>query len=160
MLNKIRFHLTYTQILLLGFLVVILTGTLLLCLPISSRTGEWTPLLPSAFTATSAACVTGLITVDTYTHWSVFGQVVILLLIQTGGLGLMTILTMLSVVLKRKVSLHEQRLAMLSAGGTEHGTILLLIKHIFILTFGFEFLGAVVLATQFIPLFGIGRGGC
>ena len=84
-----------TQVISLSFFVIIIIGTLLLSLPISSRDREVTPLLDCLFTATSSTCVTGLVTVDTGTHWSLFGQCVILLMIQIGGLGFMTIATVL-----------------------------------------------------------------
>ena len=82
---------TSTQIIALSFAVVILIGALLLMLPISTRTGESTPFIHCLFTATSATCVTGLVTLDTFTYWSYFGQVTIIVLIQIGGLGFMTI---------------------------------------------------------------------
>ena len=86
---------TQTQIIALGFFLMIAAGTLLLLCPFSSRNGS-VPVLDALFTATSASCVTGLVTVDTYTQWSRFGQVVILILIQIGGLGFMTIATLFS----------------------------------------------------------------
>ena len=87
--NWIR-NLSTTRVIALSFFCVILIGTLLLCLPISARNGEWTPFLNAMFTATSATCVTGLVVYDTFTHWTVFGQLVILVMIQIGGIGLMT----------------------------------------------------------------------
>ena len=81
------------RVICLSFALVILVGTILLCLPISSKSREVTPLVNSLFTATSATCVTGLITYDTFTHWSRFGQIVIILLIHVGGLGLVTFST-------------------------------------------------------------------
>ena len=96
------------QLIALGFLLLILGGTCLLMLPCSSRTGEFTPFITALFTATSATCVTGLILVDTYTHWSFFGQLVLLLLIQIGGLGFITIGTAVSLVLRRKIGLKER----------------------------------------------------
>ena len=86
------------RLIVLVFLFIILLGAGLLCLPAASRSGEATPFLTSLFTATSATCVTGLIRVDTGTHWAMFGQVVILLLIQVGGLGFMTIACLLSLI--------------------------------------------------------------
>ena len=85
MLPKKLKRLSDMQLIALGFLLLILGGTCLLMLPCSSRTGEFTPFITALFTATSATCVTGLILVDTYTHWSFFGQLVLLLLIQIGG---------------------------------------------------------------------------
>ena len=92
---KSKRKLTAARFLVLGYLVVILAGSLLLCLPISSAERVWTPFVDSLFTATSATCVTGLIVYDTYIHWSLFGQIVIILLIQIGGVGFMTVITML-----------------------------------------------------------------
>lgn len=98
------------QILVLGFAAIILTGALLLMLPISSTTGESLPFVDALFTATSATCVTGLVVVDTGTYYSTFGQVVIMLLIQIGGLGFMTVATLFSLVFKRKISLKDRLL--------------------------------------------------
>lgn len=88
---------TYTQIIAFGFLVIIVVGAGLLSLPISSKDNTWTSYFDSLFTATSATCVTGLVLFDTYTHWSVFGQLVILLMIQIGGLGFMSVITTVSI---------------------------------------------------------------
>lgn len=109
MLPKKLKRLSDMQLIALGFLLLILGGTCLLMLPCSSRTGEFTPFITALFTATSATCVTGLILVDTYTHWSFFGQLVLLLLIQIGGLGFITIGTAVSLVLRRKIGLKERR---------------------------------------------------
>ncbi|MBQ6931637.1 MAG: Trk family potassium uptake protein, partial [Clostridia bacterium] len=111
-----KYNLSYTRIIALFFFGVIILGTLLLTLPISSKAREWTPLLDCAFTATSATCVTGLIVYDTFSHWSLFGQAVLITLIQVGGLGVMTVITMFSVFLKKKISLHERKLLTESSG--------------------------------------------
>jgi len=150
--------LSYTQVIALSFLAVILTGTLLLCLPISSRDGVWTPFVDSMFTATTSTCVTGLIVFDTYTHWSLFGQIVIMLLIQVGGLGLMTIMSLFAIVLKKNIGLHERRLLMQSAGSTQIGGMVRLIKRILALTAIFEGFGLIVLATRFVPRLGWAEG--
>ncbi|MGN0475384.1 MAG: potassium transporter TrkG, partial [Acutalibacteraceae bacterium] len=100
---KKKINLSPMQVITIGFLCIVLLGTFLLCLPISSRSGEWTPFVNSMFTATSATCVTGLVAYDTYTHWSVFGQCVILTLIQIGGLGFMSIITLFSFISKRRI---------------------------------------------------------
>ncbi len=91
MLRRTFKHLSGMQLIAVGFFLLIMAGTLLLMLPLSSRDGTVTPFLTALFTATSASCVTGLILVDTFTHWSFFGQLVLLLLIQIGGLGFITI---------------------------------------------------------------------
>lgn len=90
-LNKIQDKITYVRIIAVGYMTVILIGTLLLLLPPATRAGESTGILTALFTATSATCVTGLVVVDTATHWTAFGQTVILLMIQIGGLGFMTL---------------------------------------------------------------------
>ena len=111
-----KFKPTQTQLIAFSFFAIIVIGGLLLTLPISSGSREWTS---AAWTlclpATSATCVTGLIVRDTYLHWSTFGQIVIIVMIQIGGLGLMSIITMFSVFLKRRISLHERKLLMQSA---------------------------------------------
>jgi len=146
------------QIVALGYLGVIAVGTLLLALPVSSRLGEWTGFVDAFMTSTSAACVTGLIPVGTYAHWSAFGQVVLLILIQVGGLGIMTLVALLSQVLRHKMSLHERKLVMLSSGNDSVGGVSRLIRSILLFTLAFEGIGAVALATRFIPRMGWGRG--
>ena len=103
-----------TRIIILGFLSVVLVGSLLLCLPISSAAGRFTNPLDAAFTAVSATCVTGLVTLDTATHWSLFGQIVILVMIQIGGLGFMTVAVQLSLLIKRAVTPKERMLVAMS----------------------------------------------
>ena len=155
--EKIRFKLSYTQIISLGFLLVILTGTLLLCLPVSARHHIATPFFDALFTATSATCVTGLVVLDTYTHWSLFGQIVIIVLIQIGGIGFMTMITMFSIFLKRRISIHERRLLMQSAGTMRISGMVRLIKRIIVCTFVMETLGAVLLFTRFITKMPLGE---
>lgn len=133
-------------------------GAGLLALPISARSGRPTSFFDCLFTATSATCVTGLIVVDTYTHWSVFGQLVILTMIQIGGLGLMTIIAMFSFLLRRKINLHERKLLMQSAGSMQIGGIVRMVKKIVAGTFLIEIVGAAVLATSFCPKMGILTG--
>jgi len=158
MTNKLKLKLSYTQIIALGFFILILSGAVLLTLPISSRSGEWTPFLNSLFTATSATCVTGLVVFDTYTHWSVFGQIVIICLIQVGGIGFMTIITMFSIFLKRQIGLHERKLLMQSAGSITISGVVALIKRIIKGTIIFEGLGAILLSIRFIPEMGVKDG--
>ncbi len=154
--KKIR--LTNTQLIVLSFFIVIVAGAVLLTLPVSSKSGDSTPFFHSLFTATSATCVTGLSVYDTYAHWSLFGQIVILLLIQIGGLGFMSIITMFSVFMKRRISLHERRLLMQSAGNVRLSGMIKLLKKIFIGTFSFEALGAVLLAFRLCPEMGFAKG--
>ena len=142
----------------LGFALIILAGALLLCLPAASRTGEATPFLTCLFTATSATCVTGLVVVDTYLHWSTFGQGVVLCLIQLGGLGFISVLTLASLALRRRIGL-TQRLAMASAMGLNSiAGVVRVVRRALIGTFLLELCGAMVLATQMVPRFGWGQG--
>lgn len=157
-MSNLRKKLTYTQIIVLSFLSIILIGSLLLTLPLSSRSGEWTPFLDAMFTSTSATCVTGLVVYDTYTHWSAFGQAIILVLIQIGGIGIMTCIAMLSLILKRRISLSERRLLMQSAGSLQHNGIVILIKQIITGTAIVELCGALLLAIVFCPRMGFTVG--
>lgn len=153
-----KFKLSYTQIIALGFLAIILVGTLLLCLPIAARSGQATPLQDAFFTATSATCVTGLIVYDTFTHWSLFGQLVILTLIQIGGLGFMTVAIFISMFLGRKIGLKERSLMQEAVNTSQIGGIVKLTRHMLIGTFLFEGLGALLLALRFCPEMGFWRG--
>lgn len=147
-----------TRLIALSFFIVILTGTVLLCLPVSSRSGQWTAFTDSLFTATSATCVTGLIVFDTYTHWSLFGQLVILAMIQIGGIGLMTIIIMVFIFLKRKISLHERLILMQSAGTVRVSGMVKLVKRIVSGTLVCEGTGALLLAIRFVPRMGFWQG--
>lgn len=150
--------LTYTQLIAAGFLGIIAVGSLLLCLPVSSKAGLWTPYINSLFTATSATCVTGLIIYDTFSHWSAFGQLVILLMIQIGGIGFMTIITLFSLILRRQISLHERKLIMQSAGSLQVGGVVSLIKKVALATFIIEGMGAILLSFRFVPEMGAAQG--
>ena len=158
MISKLISKLGYTRFIALSFIPVILLGTFLLCLPISSKTGEWTNFIDSLFTSVSATCVTGLIVFDTFTHWTVFGQLVILTMIQIGGLGLMTIITMISIFLRKKINMRERKMMMQSSGNTQIDGTLKLVKKIVGGTFIFEGIGAVLLAFRFCPQMGMLKG--
>lgn len=149
-----RKALTTTQIIAFGFLAGIAIGTILLCLPISSRSGEWTSLLDSAFTATTSICVTGLVTVTTVEHWSFFGQLVILFLIQFGGLGIVTFTTTILIVMRRKITLKERLLIQDAYNLDTLGGMVRLTKRILKATLCVESIGAVFLAIQFIQDYG------
>src|SRR5687767_7040998 len=109
-----------------GFAAVILVGTIVLMLPISSASGAWTGALDALFTATSAVCVTGLVVVDTSTYWSGFGQVIILVLFQVGGVGFMTSSTVLLLVSRRRLTLRQRLLLREALGTRELGSVLTL----------------------------------
>jgi len=157
-LAKTKWQLSNTARIALSFLGVILTGALLLTLPVSSRAGEWTPFLDALFTATSASCVTGLIVVDTCVHWSVFGQLVIITMIQIGGLGLMTVMASLALLAKQRIGLKGRQLLLQSSGNLQYGDLTRVLKHILIGTVTVEGAGAVLLAIRFCPQMGFVRG--
>ena len=147
------------QYLALGYLLVILFGSVLLVLPCATAGGESTSYLDALFTATSATCVTGLVVYDTAIHWSVFGQVVILLLIQTGGLGFTTFVTILFMMIRRGVlGVYEKRTVMQSFGGNKFSGAGKLVLRVVVGTFVIEAIGALLLMIRFIPEFGAGRG--
>ena len=154
----IKKEVTYPQVIALGFFILIAIGTALLMLPFASRDGHSAGLVNCMFTATSASCVTGLVVYDTYTQWSLFGQLVIISLIQIGGLGFMTILTMFSMFFKRKIGLKERSLLQESVNTMYIGGIVRLIRKILIGTLIFEGTGAVLLSFKFIPLMGVAKG--
>nr|WP_019908717.1 TrkH family potassium uptake protein [Paenibacillus sp. HW567] len=136
------------QILVLGFAAVILTGTLLLMLPVSSASGHSLKFIDALFTATSATCVTGLVVVDTGTYFSTFGQVVILLLIQVGGLGFMTMATLFALVFKRKISLRDRLILQEAMNQGSMEGIVRLIRKVLIYSLVIEAAAAAVLAIR------------
>ena len=143
-----------TAIFSIGFLALILLGTILLTLPFSSANGTFTNPLDAAFTAVSATCVTGLITVDTATAWSTAGHAIIIALIQVGGLGFMTVAMLLSLIIRRNITPKERRLAAMSYNLDEFDGVMSLIKKILVGTLIIELIGALLLATRFVPDFG------
>ena len=146
------------RIIALGFLLIILLGTGLLMLPVSSRSGTATPFSDALFTATSASCVTGLVVYDTATHWSLFGQIVILVLIQIGGLGFMTIATLFLMMMRRKIGLRNRAVLVESISSGGLGGVLQLTRRIAAGTALMEGIGALLLCIRFIPFFGPARG--
>lgn len=152
-----NYYYSYPKIVALSFFAVIVIGTILLMLPISVK-GEPVNFLDALFTATSATCVTGLVVFDTFSRWTLFGQLVILCLIQIGGLGFVTIITMLSRFLKKKVSLREKLLLKESFGSIPTGDTKKIVRTVVIGTAAFELSGAAVLCTQFIPRMGLKNG--
>ena len=157
-MRKLLKKLSYTQIIVLSFLLVIIVGTTLLCLPVSSANSTFTPPINAMFTATSATCVTGLVVYDTFTHWSLFGQIIIISLIQIGGLGFLLFVSMFSVFLKKKIGVYERRLLMQAEGNLKLGGAVVLLKRIVKGTFLFEGIGALILALRFCPKMGLGKG--
>lgn len=152
-----------SRFLALGYLCIILAGAILLCTPFArssfnwtwdSFISSWTNPLTALFTSTSAACVTGLITVDTGTYWSIFGQIIILTLIQLGGLGFMSIISIVIMIFKRKISTKQRKIAVQAAGMFDIGDVNSLIKRIIFYTILFESTGALLLMIDFIPRYG------
>lgn len=147
-----------TQAIVIGFAAIILIGSLLLNLPVSSRDGRSIGFIDALFTATSAVCVTGLVVVDTYTHWTTFGQIVIIFLIQIGGLGFMTLAVLFSLALRRKISFKERLLIAESLNQNSPQGMVKLIKEILAGTLVFESIGAVILSIRFSGQFGVKDG--
>lgn len=144
-------HLKPPQILVIGFAVLIFVGAVLLSLPVASASGHRTDVLTALFTATSAVCVTGLVVVDTATYWSGFGQVVILLLIQIGGLGFMTMTTLIFIIAGKRITLKERLLIKDSLNSNTLEGIVQFVRYILIFTLVMELLGAFFLAFVFVP---------
>lgn len=154
---KLRIKLHSLQILVIGFALLILMGGVLLSLPIANK-GDPITFLNAIFTSTSATCVTGLAVYDTFTQFTLFGQAVILILIQIGGLGFMTVAILFSMVIGRKITLRERSLLMESVSTWKIGGIVRLTRQVLIGTAIFELGGAAILATRFCPRFGFFRG--
>lgn len=153
-----RIRLNAVQTLSLGFAALILAGGLLLTLPFASRDGRSIPFLNALFTSASASCVTGLSLYDTYTQFSPFGQAVILLLIQIGGMGFMSLSILFSILLHRRIGLHERSILMDSVGALQMGGVVRLTRRAIRVTFCLEGGGAALLALWFLPRYGLGRG--
>jgi trk system potassium uptake protein TrkH len=155
---KRKSHFTPVRILSVGFATVILIGAFLLMLPISAASGISTPFIDCLFVSTSATCVTGLVTVDTGTHWSYFGKTVIMFLIEIGGLGFMSFATLFALILGRKITLKERLILQESMNATGLQGLVKLAKYLLMFTLSVQVVAALVLSTQFIPQFGLGKG--
>jgi len=156
--KKRRIHLNTPEIVALGFATVILIGAILLNLPFASKSGESIGFVNSLFTAASAVAVTGLVVVDTATHWTTFGHVVILVLIQIGGLGFITMGTLFFLILGRRINFRRRVVMQEALNKITVGGVVRLAKYILIMTFMVEGIGAIILATRFIPIYGLGKG--
>ena len=142
----------------LSFLGAILIGAILLALPVSSAGGTWTPPIDALFTAVTSVCVTGLVVVDTYSHWSLFGQAVILLLIQIGGLGVITVVSTLMLVAHKRFSLSDRLMLRDAMNLDTISGLLGFLSRVIRGTLIVELAGAVFYAMAFVPRFGFGRG--
>ena len=153
-MKKQRIRISTTHIILLSFLIAILIGALLLSLPISSANGKPTSFLDALFTATTSVCVTGLVVTPTVSSWSVFGQVVILLLIQVGGLGVITIMSGLMIVLHKKIGIGDRMLLQDAFNLNSLSGLVRFVKKVVAGTLIVEGIGALLYMTVFIPQFG------
>lgn len=153
-MKRILKRLSSTQMVLLGFLAIILLGSLLLCLPISSATGKSVSYIDALFTATTSVCVTGLVTLPTVTTWSIFGQVIILLLIQIGGLGVITIAAGIMTMLGKRIGIGNRILIQDSFNLNTLSGIVKFIKKVIVGTLIVEGIGALLYMTVFIQDFG------
>lgn len=142
----------------IGFFSIIFIGAFLLCLPISSNSGEWFPFIDGLLTSTSAVCVTGLTVVDVAVHFSLFGQIVLLFLIQIGGLGFITLTALVFLLMGKRIT-YERRITMQESFNQENVQgIVKLVKNIIILVFVTEIIGFVLLAPSLISIYGWGDG--
>ncbi|SFE16401.1 trk system potassium uptake protein TrkH [Paenibacillus catalpae] len=137
------------RILVFGFAMIIVLGAFLLTLPFASNDGSRLPFIDALFTATSATCVTGLVVVDTGTYFSIFGKIIILALIQIGGLGFMTMATLIALVLRKKISLKERLILQEAMNQTSMEGIVRLIRRVIIYSLTIELIGAVLFTIRF-----------
>lgn len=158
MRRRTKAKLSSVQIIALGFFIMILTGTALLTLPWATRVPGGASWSDALFTATSASCVTGLVQQDTGTYWTTFGQMVIIVLIQIGGLGFMTIATLFLLLLRRRMGLRQREVVVEGISYNQLGGFAPFIRRVFLGTLLIEGLGAVLLSVRFAGEMGLGRG--
>lgn len=142
----------------LGFAILIIIGGCILSLPIFTRSGKATNLVDSIFVASSASCVTGLTTVNTAEHWNTYGHILILILIQIGGLGVMTLATLFPLLLRKKIGLKSRRILKEQLNIDTLQGIMKLFRYVLVFTFLVEILGAILLSLRFVPIFGMAKG--
>lgn len=158
MKKKFRIRLSTTQIIMVSFIIGIFIGSIFLSLPISSADGKAASYIDALFTATTSVCVTGLVTLPTVTAWSDFGHAVILILIQCGGLGIITVISGMMIILNQKIGLGERILIQDAFNLNTMSGMVKFIKKVLIGTFLVEVLGAIFYMIVFIPEYGIGKG--
>ncbi len=157
-LKSIYRKMTGTHKIVFGFLTIILLGACLLMLPFATRAGETTTFSGALFNSVSATCVTGLVAYDTWTHWTLFGQLVLLTEIQIGGLGFITIGTFAMILMRKKIGISRRSLIHDSLSTLQISGSVRLVRHVIIGTLLMELTGAALLAIRFVPLFGAKRG--
>lgn len=158
MIKKLLNKMTVPQVVVLGFLTILIIGGFLLMLPIASNSGEATPFWDAFFTATSALCVTGQITLNTASHWNYFGKTVIIILIEIGGLGIMTLVMYVFFTLRKKVNIRQQKLVQESLNLDGLSETKSVIKYVIRFSLWVQFIGAVLLSIDFIPRLGLLKG--
>ena len=149
-----KFSLSTTQFIMLSFLLAVFVGSVLLALPVSSASGTAIPYIDALFTATTSVCVTGLVTLPTVSTWSIFGQIVILILIQIGGLGIITIMSGIMISMQRKLGMKDRMLIQDAFNLNTLSGIVRFIKKVLIGTFIVEGIGAFLYMTVFVPEYG------
>ncbi len=156
--QKIKKHWSSSQVIIFSFIAMITVGTVLLMLPVSSRHGGWTPFIDALFTSTSASCVTGLIVQDTATYWSPFGQLVIITLIQIGGMGVVTMAIAIAIVSGRKIGLRQRQTMQDAISAQQVGGIVKMTGFILKCSLCFELMGVLAFSFAFVPEFGFLKG--
>lgn len=146
------------QIITLGFAGVIFVGGIILWLPFCTAPGQTTSFTDAMFTSATSVCVTGLVTVTTATHWTLAGKIVILLLIQTGGLGLVALASVVFITLHKKISLRDRRMIQESYNLDQMSGLVKLVRRVVLCVFGAEAIGAVCYSFRFVPEFGLAKG--
>ena len=154
-MKKSKLRLSTTHIILFSFFAAVLVGAVLLSLPVSSATGERTPFVDALFTSTTATCVTGLVVVPTFSAWSTFGHIVILFLIQIGGLGVITVVSLLAMMFHKKMGLSDRLLLQDAFNLNTLSGLSQFVKKVVLGTFLVEGAGALLYMTVFIPEFGL-----
>lgn len=142
----------------LGFAILIIIGGVLLSLPVFTKSGKPTNFIDSLFVAASASCVTGLTTVNTASHWNTYGHILLIILIQIGGLGVMTLATFFPLLLRKKIGLKSRQILKEQMNIDSLNGIMKLFKYVLIFTFIVEFIGAFLLSLRFVPAYGMGKG--
>lgn len=159
-INKIYDKITLNPplVLSLGFAILITFGGILLSLPFFTKSGEATELVDSMFVAASASCVTGLTPVNTFEHWNTYGHVLLIILIQIGGLGVMSLASIIPLILGKKIGMKSRQILKEQLNVESLEGMIVLFKYVLVFTFGIEILGAILLSFRFIPLYGAGTG--
>lgn len=159
-INKIYDKITLNPplVLSLGFAILITFGGVLLSLPFFTKSGEATELVDSMFVAASASCVTGLTPVNTFDHWNTYGHVLLIILIQIGGLGVMSLASIIPLILGKKIGMKSRQILKEQLNVESLEGMIVLFKYVLVFTFGIEILGAILLSFRFIPLYGAGTG--